>query len=327
VIFVAHKFPSLLVGAAFAATACGSGSSSELSEQGLVQSPPAPPAADLARAARDADELGRALASPHHRTAARLGAHEFRGTSSVTIRRDGKEVEALTDTTSIRFGAGGEFAAELRNSRDYGRDAIWVGAALYLRPRYGKYHQRAANDDREPGQICDQIYATLGDYFDLVRHGVQPKDGGPVDKNGRKARRITVSAAAKPRRRREAASQRKWREQAAVQSVSGDFVFDQETGAVLEGKLSGAVTYQREGALYEMTVEVTHAVTDVGGAITIAAPPAEQTVTTFEPPSELQDRATLLKDIAPPARTAPTPQSSGQASGPSSGEGGKGGTP
>jgi hypothetical protein len=60
---------------------------------------------DVLAAASDANALARALSAPHHLTAARLGAHRFRGTSRLRVTAQGEDVEALDDETSIDFAA------------------------------------------------------------------------------------------------------------------------------------------------------------------------------------------------------------------------------
>jgi len=258
------------------------------------------------RAAADPAELRHALTQPHHRLAAALGAHQFHGTSKVRVNAGGEQVEALDDETSIDYAADGSFHAQLDNSHDYGREIYFVGGELYLRPRYSKYHRRAPNNDGEPGELCDEIYATLGDYFDLVSHAAKPEDRGAVTQDGRPAHKIGIGLADAPRPHEQTAEQKKWREEAVVDRLTGEVVVDDATGAVLQGTLHAEVAFVREGTTYAMTLDVTHAIGAIGGTVEVTAPPDDQTVATRIRPHELEERNELLEGIAAPARKAPT---------------------
>ena len=75
---------------------------------------------------------------------------------------------------------------------------------------------------------------------------------------------------------------------------------------MLDGALSGEVTFTHGGKTYALTVEVTHKIT-VTSAVEVTAPPDEQTVATRMRPHELEQRDTLLEGIAPPLRKTPVP--------------------
>jgi len=297
-----------MIGAVAAVIGCGSGSSrSDEDLGGLVKRRKAAiEPVDVAAAATDSAELQRALMQPHSRIASALGAHTFRGSSKVQITAGDEIVRSLADETAIDYTAGGDFRATLDNSREYGRHALFVDGSLYLRPRFGKYHKRPPTSEGEPAAIRDDIYATLGDYFDLVSGAATPKDLGGVTVDGRSGRKIELVIADSPRERPESLSQRQWREKHEVLSVAGFIVLDDATGAVLDGTFQGEVTFTQEGKTYAMTVEVTHKVT-VTSAVEVTAPPDEETVATRMRPHELEERESLLEGIAPPLRKTPVP--------------------
>ncbi len=282
--------------------ACGGGEGRPDEElEGLVVSTPPPEPIDVAKAASSPAELARALAMPHHVSAAALGAHVFRGASKLRVVEGADEVEAIDDTTAIDYAADGSFRAILDNSRDYGRHAIYAGGTLYLRPRFGKYHARAPTERDEPAAICDEVYATFGDYFDLASNRVAVADAGAATVAGRSGRAITLSKAASERPRKQTLAQRKWRETIAVESIDGEVVLDDETGAVLRGKLTASVQFVRDGRTFQMTVEATHAIESVGGAVAVEAPAEDEIVATPHRSHELEERDALLEGIAPPA--------------------------
>jgi len=278
---------------------------------GLVHAPDrVVDSANAVKAATDAAELEHAMRLPHTRIAEELGPHRFRGSSELRVSAGNEVVEQLGDETAIDF-AGGDFRATLENSHDYGRHAVFVNGVLYLRPRYGKYHRRPPVDDAEPGRIRNEIFATFGDYFELVAPGVAPRDAGPLRYHGREARKVELTLADAPRARTERAAQRKWREDAVVNAVTGHVVPDAATGAPLGGELSAEVAFTRDGTAYTMALSANHAIEAVGELVEIAAPPPEQAVATPSRSHEIEERDQLLRGIAPPARKARMPRAGG----------------
>jgi len=303
-----RHLPKLATIAVAAAFGCGSGSAPADEDLGglVKRRRVAVEPVDVAAAATDPGQLRRALMQPHSRIAQGLGTHSFRGTSKVVIAANVETVRALDDETAIDYSASGEFRATLDNSLEYGRHALFVDGTLYLRPRFGKYHKRAPTHVGEPAGICDDIYATLGDYFDLVSTAATGVDKGTASIGGRSAHKIELAMADSPRPRSEPLSQKQWRENLEVLSVGGEVVLDDATGAILEGSLHGEVAFTRDGTNYTMTVAVTHTL-DVGAAVQLAAPPDEQTVATRMRPHELEERDALFKGIAPPKSKTPVP--------------------
>jgi hypothetical protein len=130
-------------------------------------------------------------------------------------------------------------------------------------------------------------------------------DGGATTVAGRPGHKI-VLALGPARPHPEALAERKWREGVVVQALSGEVVLDDATGAPLAGKLDAKVSFVREGHNYEMTLSASHSVKDVGGAVSITPPAAEESVDTPERSHDFEDREELLHGIAPPAKRGPT---------------------
>lgn len=293
------------------AAACSSEGVPDERLEGLVH--PArtePPAIDVGKAGKQVDELVRAARLPHRKVAAALGAHAFRGRTSVQVSEGGRVIEQLdVDTQVLVDGAGGRHCKR-DNSQDYGAEMIFAGGTVYVRPKYSKFHRRPPTDPDEPLRFCDETFAELGDHLELVAAGAELSDRGPVDVAGRRGRRIELALAPTAREpRKETAPERAWRQTIAVRKLAGEVILDEDTGGPLAGKLEATLTYQREGRTHEMTFTVTHKIETIGAVPTIAAPPEDQTVATYELSREAEEREKLLQGIAPPARRAPTPDS------------------
>lgn len=277
--------------------------------EGLVISPPEePPAIDLDKATSKGDELGRAFALRHREVAKRLGAHTVKVTSRYEVKEGDQLVEQLSDETLLEVSGDGEYHAKYDNSRDYGREVIFQGGQLFLRPRYAKWHRRAPNDEHEALAIREQMYAVLGDYFDVVDHAAEVTDKGTARAADRDGRRVEIKLAPSPRKPPpERLTQRKWRETVTVQELTGDAVLDAEGAFPLEARLSAKFVFVRDGRTFTQTIEVGHAISGVGQPVALATPPAEETVTTPERSRDVDERDALLEGMAPPAKQAGGP--------------------
>ena len=133
-------------------------------------------AIDVAKAAKDPKELGRALMLPHGDVAAALGPHTFVITTSTVVEEGGKKVNELTDTTKIELGANEAYQAVYSNSADYGREAMFIAGQLYLRPRYQRWHGRAPEHPDEPAAIRDSFFSPIAATWELVGPGAELTD-------------------------------------------------------------------------------------------------------------------------------------------------------
>lgn len=271
---------------------------------GLVRSPPPPAPIDAAKARRDVGELTRALARPWRDAAGVLGDHRLTIDSEAAVRDGATELERLGEHTVIDSAAAGDYHATADNSADYGREVIWLGGQLYLRPRYASWHQRGPEDADEPAAIRDQIAAVLGDYFALVARGAELSDKGPRQVAGRAGHVIELKLAPTAHAAPHATlTQRAWRDGVVVTAMTGEIVLDDERGFPLAGKLTAEARFERDGKPLVMAIAVTHTV-EATPAPTLTAPPPEHTVGTALRSTEVDERNTLLKGIAPPERKA-----------------------
>lgn len=296
----------LLVTLLLAAACSGDGGVKDDELEGLVLAPPEEPAAiDLDKAVRDGDELRRALAMRHHLVGRHLGAHTATITSRLEVQEGGKVVESLSDETTLAFGDGGAFHAVYANSADYGREVVFDGTTLLLRPRHARWHRRAPNDEREPIELRDQLFAVAGDYFDVVAHAAEVSDKGAAQVAGRAGRRVEIKLDPSPGKPpAQPLTQRKWRESVTVQALDGEAILDAETAAPLQARFRATFTFVRDGRTFTQTIDVGHELTAIGQAPTLPAPPPEEIVATPERSREVDERDRLLEGMAPPAKRA-----------------------
>jgi hypothetical protein len=261
---------------------------------------------DVARAARDPAELGRALMRPYRVVLAALGPHTVGINSTTTVEEGAQRVSELSDHAQIDNGTGDAYHAVYTNSADYGRETTFLDGTLYLRPRYQRWHARDPESPDEPAELRDRYFDAIAATWDLVAPGAELADLGPLEVAGRPGRKIEVKRASEPRDPpAEPIAQRRWREARTVDAVAGEIVLDAERGVPLAVKLSGAVGFTRDGRRFAMKVAVDSAVSGIGTAAMVVPPPDGEIVATPERRREVDDRDYLLQGIAPPLRRNP----------------------
>ncbi|HEX8112694.1 MAG TPA: hypothetical protein VF516_33415, partial [Kofleriaceae bacterium] len=229
---------------------------------------------DVARAARDPVELGRALARPYRVVLAALGPHTAGVNSSITVTEGDKPVSELSDHAQIDNGTGDAYHAIYTNSADYGRETTFVDGTLYLRPRYQRWHARDPETPEEPAELRDRYFEAIAATWDLLAPGAELADRGALEVAGRAGRKIEVAHTADPRDpAAEPLAQRKWREARSVDEVTGEIVLDAERGVPLAVKLTGTVGFTRDGRRFAMQVSVDGAISGIGTAAMIQPPP------------------------------------------------------
>ncbi len=258
------------------------------------------------RAAKEPAELSRALALPHRKVLAAIGPHTATLATMTTVEEAGKAVSALGDKTTIEIGETGAYHALYENDADYGREVIFVGGMMYLRPRYQKWHGRAQESAAEPLALRDQFFEPIAATWDLLAPGVELTDKGPADTGGRPGRKIAIQLSPKPRKpAAETIAQRKWREQRTIEEVTGEVILDAEKGTPLAIQLAGTVSFMRDGRRFKMKTSLTASISAIGTVVAISAPVQGEVVATPERLREVDDRDYLLQGIAPPLRKNP----------------------
>lgn len=297
------------------ASACGrsSGVPDEQLGELVVEPRRAEEAPDVDRAARDPAALGRALSRPHRGVSAALGPHAVKLSTRNTVTENGKPVSVLDDQTAIELGERGAYHAVYTNSADYGRETIFAGGKLYLRPRYQRWHERDPESPDEPVALRDRYFEAIAAIWDLLAPGAELVDRGTVEVAGRPGRKIELRRAPSPAAPpREPLAQRRWREQRTIDELSGEVILDVEKGLPLAVKLAGTIGFVRDGRRFSMKVGLDAAITGIGAAAVIAAPPRTEVVATPERAREVDDRDFLLQGIAPPQRRGAAGSGAGQ---------------
>jgi hypothetical protein len=258
------------------------------------------------RAAKDPEELGRALMRPYRVTLAALGPHAVAINSAITVEEAGKPVSELSDHAQLDHGDDGSYHAIYTNAADYGRETTFVDGKLYLRPRYQRWHARGPESPDEPAALRDQYADAVAATWDLLAPGAELADRGPITVAGRPGRKIEIKRSAEPSKPpAEPVTQRKWREGRSVDAVSGEVVLDTGKGVPLAVKLTGSIGFSRDGRRFVMKVSVDSVISGLGRAAVIAVPAEADVVTTPERVREVDDRDYLLQGIAPPLRRNP----------------------
>lgn len=303
-----HLNNALCAGLIAALTGCPSGDGGVPDEAlgGLVVAPANQERAiDMERLRKHPDELLRAAQLSHAQIATKLGSHRFTGSVKIEVKEDDAVVESLDVTTHIELAADGSYQARSENSREYGRQVIFKDGALYLAPRYSRFHKRAPESDAEPVEIRNDMYQELAAHLELIQRGINVEDRGSGRRDdGRDVRTLGIvkAAADRPVSQPERLSQRKWRDAIAVTEASGELAVDVQTGAVLHAEVRAGVTFTRDDRRFTMTFDIVHDIADIGADIAIAAPPDDRWVPTPLRRTEVEMRDRLLEGIAPPTR-------------------------
>jgi hypothetical protein len=291
--------------AVLATMACGrsNGVSDEQLGNLVVAPKHADPKVDVAKAATDPAELARAMTQPYTRVLAALGPHTIAIKTSTLVDEAGKQVSDLTDETTIENGDKDTFRAVYANTADYGRETIFTGEKLFLRPRYQRWHGRAPETVGEPVEIRESFYGAVPATWDLVGYAAELTDRGVVQVAGRSGRKIEIKTSpGADKAPREALAQRKWREGRSIEALAGNVVVDADTGVVLSADLDAKIGFSRDGRSFVMKVKLQSTITNPGKAAQISAPPEGEVVATPGRMREVDDRDYLLQGIAPPIR-------------------------
>lgn len=258
---------------------------------------------NASRAAAEPAEMSRALMQPFALVATGLGPHRTEMTQTTVVDEAGKVTSEMTESTVIELGDKGAYHGTYTNTADYGREVIFDGTSLFLRPRYQRWHQRAPESPTEAVEQRDKFYAPIAATWELFAPAVELDDKGTVDVAGRSGRKVEIHKAPKPAPNpAEKLVQRKWREARVIEDVSGEVILDADKAVPLSVKLAGTISFMRDGRRFKMKVTLDAKVAASSGDRSIIAPDKAEVVATPERLREVDDRDKLLEGIAPPSR-------------------------
>lgn len=257
-------------------------------------------------AAADPASLAKLLARPLHESLAALGSCRIEVHTQVEVVEGSSVVERIDERTSVTTAANGDFEA-VSQLGDDGRQTRYVGGTLYLRPRFARWHKRAPSDKQEHLRLLDHYARGLPEAFELLLPSMATTDRGPAQEAGRNARQIELTTASAPRAAAaEPSADRAWRGQRVASDIKGSIVLDEGSAAPLRAQLSGQVAITRGDRKLTMKISVDQQVS-FSPTPQIAAPAEAETVTTPERLSEVKDRDTLLRGLAPPTMSKGSP--------------------
>ncbi|HEY3359865.1 MAG TPA: hypothetical protein VGQ83_41830 [Polyangia bacterium] len=231
----------------------------------------AAPPAWLARGTLGPAEVSAALGAPHAELWRRLGPHRFEAKTKVRVSVPGQPADELEDEYLLEAGAGGRFHARHQNSRDQGFEHYVLDRDLYVRPRYGRFVRRRA-DEGEADRVRENAFGAVGALGDLVGRFAAGRSEGPVTAGGRPAVRVRLALAPTPRPLAAAPEgARAWRATVAVQALAGTLDLDAASGLPLAANVTATFTF-RQGDR-EVTAQLEHASAVATGVdLPLAAP-------------------------------------------------------
>jgi hypothetical protein len=263
---------------------------------------PAPAGGAAAASVRpaEADPIA-ALSLGHEEVWRRVGPHQFQAKSRLQVTVEGQEPDLLEEEYVLAAGTAGAYHARYENSHDQGREVVFQGGDLYVRPRYGTFVRRRP-DEGEAERLRQETYGGLAAALEVVGRFVQAKAEGPATVAGRPARRLALGLTPTPRAATPAPEpRREWRATVAVQKLAGTLSVDEQTGAPLACSLKAEYTFRRGAATASATLEYEGSLTPAAQVAVTAPAHVPQPVRT----RYTSERRELLKGLVGPGAASP----------------------
>ena len=237
-----------------------------------------------------------ALRLSHSAVTARLGAHRLTCKSTLQTKVAGFAPRKVVQQMVLNVDQKGHFAAVKHTGPQHGQEVIWTGGWLYPRQRHGKFLRRRARAG-EPRKTANRLAGYLPAYMELLAPHLTLKAGGETTHEQRKALRVALAPAPKPKAPLSASAatsplSRRWRQSIKVQSLEGMVLLDARTGVVLSVDLTAAWTFTPPpaGAVPSsgipekldpassgtMKLQLSQRVTHIGKVEPIPPPPADK---------------------------------------------------
>jgi len=285
---------TLLILAA-AATGCGDKLEAHLgkfmppaSERKVDHGPP-PDVYSLAEKDEVADRLA---AMPFNEVADRLGAHRYRGKVRFRFSSSSRHYSSLSEDVLIVQAANGDFRIKEENDGGQGYELVSSGGRLWIRNRYGKFHERSVLDGIHL-QRRDAAYDAWGAIHRLFRGRLRFTKQGLVRHYGRDGLRYAIGlSSGEPRLpgtppppevptgvtkyvypiQPTPSDEHRWRDRAEPVKVSGSVVVDLDAGVLLKTDLQGQLDWTHQEDKISLDVEVHLEADGFGNPPTVPAP-------------------------------------------------------
>lgn len=258
---------------------------------------------DAASLAKDTG-LERAVSQPSRYVREKLGSYRLEQHASLTLSA-GEASDRLDESWLLELDGRGNSHERHDNSHDYGFERYAVDGSVYVRPRYGTLVRRAPEGD-EIERSRDEQQGVTASWLEALGRFAERRDEGAVRVQGREARRVRLSLAARPAALEQAPggdAARTWRQTMKVSRLAGVIDVDAATGAPLHVELDADYVAERgdgDQRLPPVSVRLAFRgdLDEVGAVSTIAAP--EDSEPAPARPRPLVERDQLLDGLAAP---------------------------
>jgi len=191
-----------------------------------------------------ASDVLRLIRLSHDEVLRRVGAHRFSSTDRIVITV-GDSTDVLEEKHTLEVSRDGAYRAVTENSKDQGREIVFVAGDIFVRPRYGTFIRRRP-ESGEASRLRAETFGTLPAALEYLGRFVDVKDEGTATWEGRDVRQFALGLLHQPRPHKvEDQPARAWRSTVEVQELSGTVRIDVKTRCVLQAALKAQYTFRR----------------------------------------------------------------------------------
>jgi hypothetical protein len=240
----------------------------------------------------------------------KMGGGHFHATTRFVITPDGDAPDAAgtTTATNVWLDRAGNYRLSETNDRDGGREVVLFGRELSTALRYGKMIRRVA-EEPEPTQLLEEALGGPWAAWEVVAQTAAIEPGpaqllagaSAADYRISKGEALVVPAGGELR------ALRKWRGTVAVQTLGGDMLVDERSGALVKADLTAAFTLTEDNRPMKGAVEVHAVLTDAAALPPIERPPAEELALRQRIVPEQKEMLRGLGGRVPPPPVPPPP--------------------
>jgi hypothetical protein len=254
-----------------------------------------PDAYSLAESDEEADRIHK---TTFEEVAQRLGAHRQKIKTDFRFKTNDHYTSLKEDALIVQAG-NRDFRVKVDNDSSQGYELLYSGGKLYLRSRFGTFHERSILDRIHLSQR-ESAYQAWGAVYRLYRGRLRFTKVGLARHFGRDALNYTIGLANKPARLPGTPEQPKvpagetkyvypiettpserdrWRDKAEPVQAGGSLLIDMDTGAILKVDFSGSLGWKDDqGQVTELLIRLQLEADGFGNPPAIE-PPAVEAIT------------------------------------------------